>query len=134
MSLRSHQLRKPPVFVADTEYERLANLAESVDSRGARLLGEELARATVLSGDFPRSVVRLQSKVEFTDLTTGRTRTVEVVLPEAADIDQQRLSVLSPVGAALIGLQAGESIGMRTEDGRSHVLVIVNVEAAHEPA
>ena len=135
MSLRSHQYRKPPVYVAESEYDRLANLAASGESRGAQVLAEELARATVVSGgELPLSVVRLRSQVEFTDLTTSRTRTVQVVLPEEADIDRNRLSVLSPVGAALIGLPAGESIGLRTEDGRSHVLVVVSVEPAHEPA
>jgi regulator of nucleoside diphosphate kinase len=123
------------VYVTEADYERLANLAESVESRGARLLAEELERAVILHPDeLPRAFVRLGSRVRFTDLTTGRTRTVQVVPPQDADIDQDRLSVLSLVGAALIGLRAGESIGLNLGQGPSHVLVVESVEAAHELA
>ncbi|MBL8556185.1 MAG: GreA/GreB family elongation factor [Phenylobacterium sp.] len=120
----------PPVQVAESEYERLANLAASNTSRGAALLGDELARAAVLKDDaVPGSVVRLGSVVAFTDLMTARTRRVQVVLPDDADIDRGRLSVLTPVGAALLGLTAGDSIAMSTEAGRSHVLRVEAVEA-----
>ena|SRR5689334_15325142 len=135
MSLRSHQFRKPSVYVTESEYERLSNLAHANASRGAALLGDELVRAIVLKdGEFPRDFVRLRSFVEFTDLMTGRTRRVQIVLPDEADIDQDRLSVLSPVGAALLGLMAGDSIGLSTENGRTHVLQVASVESAHEPA
>lgn len=135
MSLRSHQFRKPSVYVTESEFERLSNLAASSATTGASLLGDELVRAIVLKdGEFPRAFVRLRSFVEFTDLMTGRSRRVQIVLPEEADIDQDRLSVLTPVGAALLGLTAGDSIGMYTDDGRSHVLRVGTVERAHEAA
>ena len=135
MSLRSHQFRKPSVYVTEAEFERLSNLAASSDTRGATLLGDELVRAIVLKeGEFPRDFVRLHSVVEFTDVTTGRSRRVQIVPPQEADIDKDRLSVLAPVGAALIGLTAGDSIGMSTDDGRSHVFRIDAVEQAHETA
>jgi regulator of nucleoside diphosphate kinase len=133
MSLRGHQYRQPTVYVTEADYERLANLAETSGTRGARLLGEELERAVIVdAGQVRRPFVRLNSQVEFTDLMTGRTRRVEVVPPDEADIDRNRLSVLTPVGAALIGLPAGESIGLETEDGRSHVIVVVDVEPHSE--
>ena len=135
MSLRSHQFRKPSVYVTASEFERLSNLAESADTRGAAFLGDELVRAIILKdGEFPRAFVRLNSRVEFTDLMTGRTRRVQVVLPDEADIDRDRLSVLTPVGAALLGLTEGDSIGMTTDDGRPHVLRVASVESFHEAA
>jgi regulator of nucleoside diphosphate kinase len=135
MSLRSHQFRKPSVYVTESEFERLSNLAESSATHGAALLGDELVRAIILKeGEFPRAFVRLGSFVEFTDLMTGRTRRVQVVLPDEADIDRDRLSVLTPVGAALLGLTEGDSIGMTTDDGRSHVLRVASVETLHEAA
>lgn len=135
MSLRSHQFRKPSIYVTESEFERLSNLAESTDTHGAAFLGEELVRAIILQeGEFPRAFVRLNSRVEFTDLMTGRTRKVQVVLPEEADIDRDRLSVLTPVGAALLGLTEGDSIGMTTDDGRPHVLRVGSVESLHEAA
>ncbi|MBX3483498.1 MAG: GreA/GreB family elongation factor [Phenylobacterium sp.] len=129
MSLRAHQHRLPPVYVTEDDHERLTNLAGTTDTRGARLLAEEMERAVIVDeGEAPRPFVRLNSKVAFTDLTSGRTRVVEVVPPDAADIDRDRLSVLTPVGAALIGLPAGESIGVLTDDGRARVLIVVDVE------
>lgn len=129
MSLRSHQFRKPSVYVTGSEFERLSNLAASSSTRGATLLGDELARAIVIKDGASRRVfVRLHSVVEFTDVMTGRTRRVQVVPPDEADIDDNRLSVCAPVGAALLGLTAGDSIGMSTEDGRSHVLRVDAVE------
>lgn len=129
MSLRAHQHRMPPVYVTEQDHERLTNLASTSDTRGARLLPEEMERAIVVDeADAAGPFVRLNSRVAFTDLGSGRTRIVEVVSPDAADIDQDRLSVLTPVGAALIGLPAGESIGVRTDDGRARVLIVVDVE------
>ncbi|MDZ4375655.1 MAG: GreA/GreB family elongation factor [Phenylobacterium sp.] len=131
MSLRSHQFRKPSVYVAEAEHERLFNLAMANDSRGAALLEDELVRAIILKdGEYPRDFVRLHSLVEFTDLMTGRARRVQIVPPNEADIDQDRMSVISPVGAALLGLKVGDSIGMSTDDGRAHVLQVGSVENA----
>lgn len=129
MALHSHLSLKPAVYVAADEHERLSNLAETSVSSGALLLGEELQRAIVLKdGEFPHDCIRLGSVVEFTDLMTGRTRRVQIVLPGEADIDEDRLSVLTPVGAALLGLTAGASIGLSTENGRAHVLQVASVE------
>jgi regulator of nucleoside diphosphate kinase len=125
----------PSVYVTESQYDRLASLAASSSTPGARLLGDELVRAIVLEeGEFPRDFVRLHSFVEFSDLMTGRSRRVQIVPPDEADIDQDRLSVLTPVGATLLGLTAGDSMGLSTDDGRPHVLVVANVERARETA
>jgi regulator of nucleoside diphosphate kinase len=136
VSLRSHQFRKPTVYVTPADHERLSNLADSRSGLGAAILGDELVRAVIVpDGETPRrDFVRLHSLVEFSDLTTGRTRRVQVVPPDEADIDTNRLSVLTPVGAGLIGLTAGDSIGIRTEDGRTHILAVVSVAAAEAAA
>ena len=135
MSLRTHQFRKPTVYVTEAEYDHLAKLAGSGASHGAALLGEELARAVILKDDARRRpFVRLRSVVEFTDLMTGRARRVQIVTPGEADIDQDRLSVLTPVGASLLGLAVGDSIGMNTEDGRAHILRVDAVESARTAA
>lgn len=129
MTFHSQPFRKPAVYVTESEHERLSSLAEASASRGAILLGDELLRAIVLKdGEFPHAHVRLGSFVAYTDLMTGRSRRVQIVLPDEADIDQDRLSVLTPVGAALFGLMAGDSIGLHTENGGAHVLQIASVE------
>lgn len=135
MSSTDLQHRKPTIYVTEADYDRLSNLASSHNSHGATLLKRELARATVVKdGARPRAFVRLYAMVEFSDLMTGRTRRVQIVPPEEADIDQNLLSVLSPVGAALIGLVPGESIGLSTEDGRPHVLSVATVDLSRASA
>ena len=126
--------RKPAVYVAEAEHERLWNLARSSETLGAWLLGEELDRAIVLrDDDSPARFVRLGSRVEYRDLASGRTRTVEIVPPDQADIDQNRLSVVTPVGAALLGLCAGDAFGWTGDDGRSHDLTVVSVSDGPAP-
>ena len=71
----------------------------------------------------------LGSLVTFTDGGTGVARSVRLVLPAEADISQGRVSILSLVGAGLIGLRAGQSIEWPTQDGRLRRLTVTEVSA-----
>jgi regulator of nucleoside diphosphate kinase len=118
-----------------SDHERLSALSATPATLGGAILAREVERATVVEADAPDlPFVRLHSRIEYIDLTSGRTRIVEVVAPDEADIDQGRVSVLSPVGAALIGLKAGDSYAWTGEDRRRHVLVVVTVENRHGAA
>jgi regulator of nucleoside diphosphate kinase len=119
---------KPQVRVAEADYERLWDLAGDSSAPGATLLRQELERATVVSdGHPPLPFIRLHSKVEFADLLSGRVRKVTLVEPHAADIDEDRLSVLAPAGAALIGLSPGDTFSWTVDGGRPRVLVVNRV-------
>lgn len=125
----------PLVRMTRPDYERLTALSSTTNTLGGSMLSYELERAVVLDTDeSDQTFVRLHSRVEYVDLINGRTRTLEVVPPDEADIDRRRVSVLSPVGAALIGLAVGESYGWTGEDGRRHTLLVVNVEPCHQRA
>ena len=77
----------------------------------------------------PSGLVRMGSTLSFrTD--TGQERRVTLVFPQDADIAQGKVSVLTPVGAALIGLSVGQSIDWRGRDGRVHRLTVASVEEA----
>ncbi|MFO1210659.1 MAG: nucleoside diphosphate kinase regulator [Amaricoccus sp.] len=125
-------LQEPPIVLDAAFSDRLEALA-AVAMRGpAAELGDrlmrEVARATVLPpGEVPGDVVNIGSEVDFRDDVTGRAQTVVVVLPEAADIAARRISVLTPIGAALIGLRAGASIGWETRDGEERRLTVLAV-------
>ena len=119
----------PPLHLTEDDYDCLENLARSNDTLGARLLERELDRAIVVSeADLPDGCARLGSWVEYVDLLQAQVRTVQLVAPGAADIDAGRLSVLSPVGAALIGLRADDTFGWTAENGAPRVLVLHRVE------
>lgn len=123
---------RPPVFVSADEYDRLLNLAYAAQDRepGADTLIEELARAHVApTTDTPQGVVRMHDRVTFTYDGTPY-RGFQLVYPHEADINAQRISVLTHVGAMLLGLRAGETIAWRGGDGRNHELDVEAVARA----
>jgi len=125
--------RRPPILMSDSEHGILVGLAMSGARRNpeaARLLMEEADRAELVPASrLPRNVVALGSHVVFTDASNGITRRVQLVLPAEADIGQGRISVLSLVGAGLIGLKAGQSIDWPMQDGTLRRLTVHEVQA-----
>lgn len=122
----------PPVIIATSEYGQLARLALAGTGHSADAADDllyELDRASVvLDAELPPDVVRMGSRVRF---RTGRDeRTVTLSYPADADIASRRISILTPVGTALIGLRAGQSITFRTRDGRPQMLTVL---AVHPP-
>jgi regulator of nucleoside diphosphate kinase len=110
------------VIVPEADLERLGRLASSVPLQG------ELARAIVVSDEaVPADVVTMDSRVTYTDEATGVTREITLVYPHEADGTQGRVSVLAPVGTALLGLSAGQSIDWEFPDGRRRRLTVNRV-------
>jgi regulator of nucleoside diphosphate kinase len=122
---------RPPIVLCESDAERLSALAHSApDAAGlaADFLLEEIERARVIPDrSIAANVVRMDSEVEFADETSGARRTVRLVLPEAADISAGAISVLTPVGAGLIGLRPGQSINWPDRTGRERRLRILGV-------
>ncbi len=65
------------------------------------------------------------SEVEFRDDSTGKVQTVTLVFPGDADIAERKISVLTPVGTALIGMRAGDSITWEARDGDLRRLTVL---------
>ncbi|HET9069949.1 MAG TPA: nucleoside diphosphate kinase regulator [Amaricoccus sp.] len=123
---------EPPIVLDAAYSERLEALAATMMRGPAAELGDrlmrEVARATVLpSAEMPGDVVNIGSEVSFRDEVTGREQTVTIVLPADANIAAGRVSVLTPIGAALIGLKAGASIGWETREGEERRLTVLGV-------
>jgi regulator of nucleoside diphosphate kinase len=122
---------RPPILIAESEAEALGNLAlawERKHPRSAALLLEELDRATTVPpASLPDDVVTMRSQVEFVDRASGERHSVQLVYPSEADMAQQRVSVLTPIGAALIGLRRGSAIDWPNRQGERRRLKIVEV-------
>ena len=125
--------RRPAILLSESDHGILVGLAMSGARRNpdaARLLMEEADRAELVpSARLPANVVALGSHVVFTDEAHGAPRSVQLVLPSEADIGKGRVSILSLVGAGLIGLKAGQSIDWPTQDGRLRRLRVEAVTA-----
>jgi regulator of nucleoside diphosphate kinase len=121
----------PPLTLSETEEERLSGLAIAAARRSpelARLLLEEIGRARLVPPDeVPAEVVAMHSHVEYRDEATGEARRVQLVWPHEADIALGRVSVLTLVGAALLGVAEGDSILWPTQDGRERRLTVLRV-------
>jgi len=94
------------------------------ESHKSRSLSEELENATVLDKDeFPEDVIRLNSTVTIQDLSTKKEMKIIIVMPEHADIKQQKVSVLAPLGTALIGFRKGSTVKWHVPAGEKEFLI-----------
>lgn len=121
----------PPLILSTVDEGRLSRLAMAASHRvpdvAQRLLGE-IDRARLLPPEkMPPDVVSMHSHVEYRDTATGSVRRVQLVYPNEADIAAGRVSVLTLVGAALLGLAAGRSILWPTLQGHERVLTVLRV-------
>ena len=122
--------KMPKIVLSAEDYEGLHSLARAASNRLPDLaaeLAEEIGRAQVLAkGEVPERSVRMNSEVEFRDHTTGKVRTVTLVYPNEADISAGKISVMTPVGTALIGLPVGETISWETPNGELRQLTVLS--------
>lgn len=123
--------RRPRIHMIDTQADALTTLALAKEDdlpEVCEMLLEEIARATIHKAHkFPADAVAMGSLVTFVDEASGAERTVSLVYPRDADISAGRISILTPVGAGLIGLQQGQSINWPDRDGKKRSLSIVSV-------
>ena len=122
--------KKPKIVVSDIDHERLTILAGNVSEKleeVAEELMQELDRAKVVpQKKLPADVVRMGSTVEFRS-NDGHERKVTLVYPGEADIAQGKISILTPIGTALIGLTPGQSMSWTARDGKAHELSVISV-------
>ncbi|HWA49321.1 MAG TPA: nucleoside diphosphate kinase regulator [Dongiaceae bacterium] len=121
----------PPIVVTRPDYERLSGLADAA-MRHASTAGEKLAaeldRARIVEADeIAPDVVTMHARFSFRDEAHGTTRTVSLVYPGEENIDEGRISILTPMGAALLGLSEGQSITLEGRDGASRSLTILKL-------
>ncbi|HWK14221.1 MAG TPA: nucleoside diphosphate kinase regulator [Rhizobiaceae bacterium] len=125
--------RKPAITVSRTDHARLTRLAESLLERNAELADEllsELERARVVNDDkIGDTIIRIGSHVRY-ETDSGDAREVTLVLPGDADINDGKVSILTPIGTALIGLSEGQAIDWTARDGRVHRLMVQTVTPA----
>lgn len=123
--------RKPRIVISAESLEHLEGLAEGAMQRQPDLadrLLDELYRARIVPGDkLPENVVALGRVVVYRDEATGQEKAVTLVYPEEADISRDRISVLTPVGIALLGLTEGASFLWETRGGTTRSLTVLSV-------
>jgi regulator of nucleoside diphosphate kinase len=127
----TYEFAKPAVAVPHTDHVRLQRLAETLARRNPDLasqLSQELERAEILPDDTDRAIVRMGSTLDY-QTEKGDTRTVTLVFPHDEDISAGRISILTPVGVALLGLSAGHEMEWHTRDGRTQRLQVTRIDS-----
>ncbi len=133
MNINDFNTLNPEIVLGAADHRQLntlalAGLTQSPDQSDDLLY--ELERARVIDdAEVPADIVRMGSTARYrTD--TGQEQAVTLVYPVDADIAQGRISILTPIGTALIGLRVGQSITWRGRDGKRHMLTVL---AVHQP-
>jgi len=128
---------RPPIAIDASHFARLSALSSLTSEPTldvCEYLREELDRAHILPAEKLRpDIVSLGSQVQFRDERTGRSQEVILVYPLDADIARRRVSVLTPVGAALLGLSVNQTISFHTRTGEQRELTVLKVSRAVQP-
>lgn len=123
----------PTIYVTEADYDALADIVGAANDRipGAQVLAAELDRARIVTPeDAPARFVQLGSLVAYEDEAGGGIRRVQIVTPRQASIDDGRISVLTPIGAALIGMTGGQTFRWTAPDGRDRAIRVIEVTEA----
>lgn len=122
------------IQITHSDHARLTRLIEDLKpARGPlpahlQFLDTELRRARLTaSADIPSDVVTLHSRVRIAELDSGDTLEYTLVPPDEADIVAGRLSILSPLGAALLGYRVGDTFSWPTPDGADCLARIADI-------
>ena len=127
------------ITVTDADLLRLGPVLEqhgaSANARAVAALEAELQRAKVVpQRAVPSDVVTMNSELIYEDLDTGERRTIKIVYPHDADAAAGKISVLAPIGCALLGLSVGQSISWPLPSGRTRRVRVVELTYQPEAA
>lgn len=114
-----------PVILLKKDFDILNGFVKNLqgmqvnEKENFKKLYEELKKAQIVDSDhFPSDVVRLNSAVVIKDIQTKREMAITVVLPQHADIKQKKVSILAPIGTALIGFRKGQTVSWKVPSGK----------------
>jgi regulator of nucleoside diphosphate kinase len=126
----------PPITITRLDLQRLERLLDGLEDfgPGAQALESELARAQVVGHDeVPAGVVTMNSRVHCREESSGKDYHLTLVYPQDAG-HEGTVSVLAPVGCALLGLSVGQCIDWPTPNGKTLQLTLLAVEYQPEAA
>lgn len=128
---------KPPLLMSRLDVERIESLLETPAAQNVdtSALEAELERATIVEpAQMPPDVITMNSTARFLDETSGEERELTLVFPRDADGSAEKVSILAPVGSALLGLHVGDSIEWPLPGGRTIRLRVLSIRYQPEAA
>jgi regulator of nucleoside diphosphate kinase len=124
-------IEQATLYITELDRQRLEKLIELAGERSRRAnhlylarLEDELERAeTVAPAEVPADVITMRSKVRLRDLNTGEEMVYTLVFPSESNFDEGKISVLAPVGTAMLGYRVGSQIEWEVPSGRRRLKV-----------
>ena len=127
-----------PLILTRLDVQRLEQLIDSLPETtpGVEALQAELDRAETIVGheEVPAGVVTMNSRVHCREESSGKDYHLTLVYPKDANADEGKISILAPVGSALLGLHAGQHIDWPAPGGKTLKLKLLEVEYQPEAA
>ncbi|MEN6436997.1 MAG: nucleoside diphosphate kinase regulator [Syntrophobacter sp.] len=123
---------KRKLYISEYDMKRLKTLIDLLQENQSddrermhvEFLDEVLRDAEVVTPEMiPRDVVTMNSKIRVRNQDTGSETVYHLVFPGEADVRKNRISVLAPVGGALIGCRAGSSVKLRVPAGETRLII-----------
>lgn len=120
-----------PVVLCEEDYKKLSEIV-IIDKKGTEsdnTLAYELSRAIVVkNADFPANTIKINSKVRIMDVDTNKEREFQIVMPRDADIQSKKISILTPMAAAIIGFKTGDEVNWKMPAGfkKLKVVAVIN--------
>jgi len=114
------------IYITNADMKRLRPLVEEMkDSRDdLRMLQGELERGQIVAPEeVPPDVVTMNSKVRVRDVEAGEVTTYTLVFPDQANIELNRISVIAPIGTAMLGQRVGDEFEWQVPAGRVRLRV-----------
>lgn len=123
-------MEEKAIYITKSDLRRLQEVVQIakrfkyLDHNNLKKLEQELARAMVVdSTDVPPDVVTMNSKVELLDLDRNERMIFTLVFPNDADINQGKISILAPIGAAIIGYRVGDTVIWQVPAGQRRIKI-----------
>ncbi|MBZ4188841.1 GreA/GreB family elongation factor [Niabella beijingensis] len=124
-----------PVILCETDYKKLTAIVapdKKTEEQG-NTLAHELSRAVVVKDEaLPADTIRIGSAVRILDIQTGKEKDFQIVMPAEADIHAKKISILTPMAAAIIGFRTGDTVSWKMPSGLKEleVVAVENIMAA----
>lgn len=123
----------PSLVISQEDFQKITAILSNARFEIAELLEEELSRAQLVPADqIPADTVSMGSQVTFVDLDRNEEYTTTLVYPHESEIQQHKVSILAPVGAALIGLRVGQTINWPLKNMKVRRLKVTAVFPANQ--
>lgn len=118
------------IILSSLDYERIYNSinkaeeSKSISEQEAQSLAGELEKAKIVEPqEMPDDIVTMNSKVKITFVKTDKQMELQIVYPQDADINQNLISIFSPIAAALIGYKVGDTIEWIVPSGPTSIKI-----------